>query len=200
MNLKLLGGGTMEAHDAVFAQQYKEGLIHQSVTAFLAGARRGTKAQKSRSQKSGGGSKPWRQKGTGRARAGTIRSPLWRGGGCTFAAKPRNYRQKLNRKMYRAAMCSILSELIRRDCLLIVDEFSVAEPKTKLMVQKLDELGLTSALIVDAELSDEVILASRNLPDVGFLKAAELDPVNVLRFDKVLITVAAIKQLEERLQ
>ena len=200
MNLSVLDGSTVDVTDVVFGREYNQSLVHQSVTGFLAGARLGTKAQKTRGQKSGGGRKPWRQKGTGRARAGTIRSPIWRGGGCTFASEPRSYRQKLNRKMYRYALCSILSELNRCGCLLVVNEFSVEEPKTKLMVQKMKDLAVTSALIVDTELSDTLILASRNMPNIGLLTVPGLDPVNLLRFDKVVITVAAVKQLEERLQ
>ena len=200
MNLQLVSGGTIEAADAVFGREYNQALVHQSVTAFLAGARFGTKAQKSRAQKAGGGRKPWRQKGSGRARAGTIRSPIWRGGGCTFAAQPRSYRQKFNRKMYRSTLCSIVSELNRFDRLLIVDEFTVAEPKTKSLVRKIKDLSLDSVLIVDVDLSETLILASRNVPNVGVATVADVDPVNVLRFDKVLLTVAAVKRLEERLQ
>ena len=200
MNLTVLDGGTIEVQDAIFAHEYNQALVHQSVTAFLAGARMGTKAQKTRGEKRGGGRKPWRQKGTGRARAGTIRSPIWRGGGCTFAAKPRNFQQKINRKMYRKSLCSIISELQRCDCLTIVNEFILESPKTKLLADKIKSMSLDSVLIVDVEFSDALILASRNIPKVGVLTVADLDPVNMLRFDKVLMTVPAIKQIGERLQ
>ncbi len=199
MQLKLAQGGTLEAGDAVFGREFNEALIHQVVTAFLAGARSGTKAQKTRAQVAGGGGKPWRQKGTGRARAGTIRSPIWRGGGRAFAASACNFSQKVNRKMYRSALCSILSELNRRGCLVAVDEFAVATPKTRDLAARLKSLSLESVLIVDAEPSENLRLASNNLPAVGVLEASSLDPVNVLRFDKVLLTKSAIAQLEGRL-
>ena len=197
--LKLAQGGTLEAGDAVFGREFNETLIHQVVTAFLAGARSGSKAQKTRAQASGGGRKPTRQKGTGRARAGTIRSPIWRGGGRAFAAMPRKFSQKVNRRMYRGAMCSILSELNRRERLVVVDEFPVETPKTRDLVAKLKSLSLESVLIVDAEPGDNLYLASNNLPAVGVLEARNLDPVNALRFDKVLLTKSAVVQLEGRL-
>ena len=196
MQLKLIQGGTLEAGDSVFGHEFNEALIHQVVTAFLAGARMGSKAQKSRGQVSGGGRKPWRQKGTGRARAGTNRSPIWRGGGRTFAASPRNFSQKINRKMYRNAMRSILSELNRRDCLVVTEEFSIEKPKTRDLVEKLKSLSLESVLIIDAEIDKNLLLASNNLPLVGVLDARKIDPANLLRFDKVLLTKPAIDQLE----
>ncbi len=199
MQLKLAQGGALEVGDAVFGQAFNEPLVHQVVTAFLAGARSGSKAQKTRAQASGGGRKPWRQKGTGRARSGTIRSPIWRGGGRAFAASPRSFSQKVNRKMYRSALRSILSELNRRDRLVVVDELALAAPKTRELVARLKSLSLGSVLIVDAEPSENLLLASNNLPTVGVLEAGNLDPVNVLRFDKVLLTKSAVVQLEGRL-
>ena len=196
MQLNLAQGGTFEVGDAVFGREFNEALIHQVVTAFLAGARSGSKAQKTRAQAAGGGRKPWRQKGSGRARAGSIRSPIWRGGGRAFAASPRSFSQKVNRKMYRGALCSILSELNRRGCLVIVDDFSAETPKTRDLVSRLKSLSLESVLIVDTELSENLIFASNNLPAVGVLEARRLDPVNVLRFDKVLMTKSAVEHLE----
>ncbi len=169
------------------------------VTAYLSGARAGTKAQKNRASVRGGGAKPWRQKGTGRARAGTIRSPIWVGGGRAFAAKPRNYEQKVNRKMYRAALRSVLSELVRQDRLVVVKEFGVEAPKTKLLADKLGEFGLDNVLIVNEAFDESLFLAARNLPNVGICDAGSIDPVVLIRFEKVLITVPALKLLEERL-
>ena len=201
MQLKMAQGGHLEANDVIFGRSFNEALVHQVVTAFLAGARSGSKAQKTRAQASGGGRKPWRQKGTGRARSGSIRSPIWRGGGRTFAASPRSFSQKVNRKMYRGALCSILSELNRRDCLIVMDEFNLETHKTRdlILAAQLKSLSLESVLIVDAEISENLILASNNLPQVGVLDARDLDPVNVLRFNKIMLTKDAIKQLEERL-
>jgi large subunit ribosomal protein L4 len=185
--------------DAAFGVEFNEPLVHQVVTAFMAGARAGTKAQKNRSDARGGGKKPWRQKGTGNARSGSIRSPIWRGGGVTFAARPRDYSQKVNRKMYRGAMRSILSELVRQGRLFVVESFSLEAPKTKLLVEKLDALGLGDALIVvDAE-DAKLQLAARNLHWAAVIQAAQANPVSLLAFDKVLITVPALKQLEARL-
>ncbi len=189
----------IELSDATFACQYNEALIHQAVTAHLAGARSGTKAQKSRSDVRGGGAKPWRQKGTGRARAGTIRSPIWRTGGVTFAATPRNYSQKINKKMYRLALRSILSELARTDRLVVVDKFALEAPKTKELVGKLGALGLSSVLIVGNEPDMNLYLAARNLHKVDVMDTVEINPVSLVRYDKVLTTVDAIKQIEERL-
>jgi large subunit ribosomal protein L4 len=163
----------------------------------LAGARQGTRAQKNRSAVSGGGRKPFRQKGTGRARAGTIRSPIWRGGGVTFAAQPQDHSQKLNRKMYRSAMRSIVSELARQDRLIVVQDFSLETPKTKALIAKLAEFGLSEALIVTEEVNENLYLSSRNLHKVEVCDAAAVDPVSLINFDKVLVTVAALKKLEE---
>lgn len=203
MDLNIQAGGgkseTIQVSDAVFAADYNEALIHQVVNAYLAGARSGTKANKNRSAVSGGGIKPWRQKGTGRARAGTSRSPIWRSGGVTFAASPRDYSQKLNRKMYRGALRSILSELLRSERLVVVSEFSVSAPKTKELVGKLDELGAKEALIVASQPDENLYLAARNLYGVDVCDAREIDPVSLVGFDKVVITSEALKQLEERL-
>ena len=200
MKLKLQGKqSSVELSDAAFAAEFNEPLVHQIVTAYLAGARQGNKAQKSRAQVRGGGTKPWRQKGTGRARAGTIRSPIWLGGGRTFAARPRDFTQKVNRKMYRGAMRVMLSELIRQDRLLLMEEFSVSAPKTKELVTKLDELKLDNTLIVVEGFDRDLLLAARNLPHVDVQDAQSVDPVNLVRHDKVVMTVAAAKLLEERL-
>ncbi len=199
MELNVQGGATLQVSDAVFGADFKEPLVHQVVTAYLAGARAGTKAQKNRSAVSGGGKKPWRQKGTGRARAGTIRSPLWRGGGVTFAAQPRSYAQKVNKKMYRGALRSILSELVRQDRLVVVDDFSVDAPKTKGLVTKLRELDLDDVLIVTESLDENLYLAARNLHRVDVRDSDQLDPVSLVGFEKVLITAEALKKVEERL-
>ena len=191
--------GTIQVSDVAFAREFNEDLVHQVVTAYLAGARQGTRAQKTRSEVSGGGKKPWRQKGTGRARAGTIRSPIWRSGGVAFAAKPRDYDQKVNRKMYRGAMRCILSELVRQDRLVVVDSFELEAPKTKLMAAKLKELNAEGALIVAGEISENVYLASRNLPKVDVCDAQAVDPVSLIAHEKVLVTVDALKKLEELL-
>jgi len=192
-------GSSLEVSDAVFGVEYKPALIHQVVTAFMAARRTGTKAQKNRSAVSGGGSKPYRQKGTGRARAGTIRSPLWRGGGVTFAARPRDYTQKVNRKMYRGAVRSILSELARQDRLVVVPELALAEPRTKELKRKLGELGLVDVLLIIDEFDDALLLSARNLPQVDVMTASEVDPVSLIAFDTVLVTEAALRKLEERL-
>ena len=191
--------GNLEVADGTFGVDYNEPLVHQVVTAYMAGARAGTAAQKSRSEVRGGGSKPWRQKGTGRARAGSIRSPIWRGGGTTFAAKPRSYAQKVNRKMYRGAMRSIVSELIRQGRILVVDEFSVSEPKTKSLVASLSKLELDDVLIVTTEVSEALELAVRNLHWAAAIGDREVNPVSLLAFSRVLITAPALKRLEERL-
>jgi len=189
--------GTVEVSDVTFGKEFNQDLIHQTVVAFLAGARQGTKAQKNRSAVSGGGRKPFRQKGTGRARAGTIRSPLWRSGGVTFAAQPRDHSQKLNKKMYRSAMQSILSELARQERLIIVQDFELEAPKTKALVAKLGEFGLSEALIVTEEVNENLYLSSRNLHKVEVCDSAALDPVSLINFDKVVVTVAALKKIEE---
>jgi len=199
MDINIQGGSTVTLSDAAFARDYNEALVHQLVTAYLAGARQGSKAQKSRSDVSGGGAKPWRQKGTGRARAGTSRGPIWRSGGVTFAARPRDYDQKLNKKMYRAAMQAIWSELVRQDRLVVVDSFDVADHKTKAFAAKLDGMDLTNVLIVDAEVNKNVYLASRNLPNVAVAEADGVDPVSLISFEKVLVTVSALKKVEEML-
>jgi len=189
--------GTVEVSEAAFGIEFNQDLIHQTVVAFLAGARQGTRAQKNRSAVSGGGRKPFRQKGTGRARAGTIRGPIWRGGGVTFAAQPQDHSQKLNRKMYRSAMRSIVSELARQERLIVVESFDVEEPKTKGLIAKLAEFNLTEALIITEEVSQNLYLSSRNLHKVDVRDAAAVDPVSLINFDKLLVTVAALKKLEE---
>ena len=199
MELQLQGSGSVKVSDETFGQEFKESLIHQVVTACLAGTRAGTAQQKSRSQVRGGGIKPWRQKGTGRARSGTIRSPIWVGGGTTFAARPRDYTQKINRKMYRAAMRSILSELVRQDRLVVIDTFGVDAPKTKQLAGKLAELGLANVLIVTDVADDNLYLAARNLPKVAVCDVASADPVSLVGFDKVLMTKGAVEKIEERL-
>ncbi len=200
MKLKLQDKkSSVELSDAAFAVEFKEALVHQIITAYLAGGRQGTKAQKNRAQVRGGGTKPWRQKGTGRARAGTIRSPIWVGGGRTFAARPRDFSQKVNRKMYRGAMRSMLSELIRQDRLLLMEHFSVSAPKTKELVTKLEKLKLDSTLIVVEGFDRDLLLAARNLPHVEVQDVQSVDPVNLIGHEKVLMTVAAAKLLEEKL-
>jgi large subunit ribosomal protein L4 len=200
MDLQLQGAGAkIKVSDTIFGQDFKEALVHQVVTACLAGARSGNAQQKNRSMVRGGGIKPWRQKGTGRARAGTIRSPLWRGGGKVFASVPRSYAQKVNRKMYRAAMRSILSELLRQDRLLSIESFAVDAPKTRELAGKLKDMGLDNVLIVTDMADDKLYLAARNLPRVAVCDVTDADPVSLIGFDKVLITKGAIKQLEERL-
>ncbi len=182
--------------DAAFGRDFNQALVHQAVTAYLAGARCGTKAQKTRAAVAGGGAKPWRQKGTGRARAGTIRSPLWRGGGVTFAARPRDFRQKLNKKMYRAAMRSILSELVRQSRLMLVEDFAIAEAKTRLLAAKLTDLKLTSVVIVVDTPNEMLIRAARNLSLVQVRPADRLDPVSLLKADKIVITKTALLRVE----
>lgn len=190
---------TVSLADEAFATEYNEALVHQVVRAYMAGGRQGTKSRKSRAEVRGGGAKPWRQKGLGRARVGSIRNPIWRGGGAAFAAKPRSFAQKVNRKMYRGAMRSILSELIRRDRLRVVHEFNLERPRTKEMVSRLAELGVKSALIVTSDVNDALVLACRNLPGVAVRVCRDVDPVSLLEFEHVLITVAAVKRLEGRL-
>jgi len=199
MELQLQGSGTVSVSDDTFGQAFKEALVHQVVTACLAGRRLGNSQQKGRTQVSGGASKPWRQKGTGRARAGTSRSPLWRGGGKVFAAVPGDYKQKINRKMYRAAMRSILSELVRQERLVAVESFAVAAPKTRDLAGKLKELSLDNVLIITDAADDNLYLASRNLPSVAVCGPADADPVALIGFDKVLVTRGALQQIEERL-
>lgn len=190
---------TVEFADALFGARFNEPLVHQVVTSYLAGQRAGTKAQKNRSDVRGGGTKPWRQKGTGRARAGTIRGPIWIGGGRAFAARPRNFDQKINRKMYRSALRSILSQLLRQDRLLLTKELGVEQPRTKELKTKLGELGFDGGLIVVEAFDENLWLAARNLPNVFVDDAASVDPLSLVSADKVLLTVAAGKLLEERL-
>ena len=199
MELNLIAGGTVEVSDQTFGREFNEALIHQVVTAYMAGARQGTRSQKTRAEVSGGGRKPWRQKGTGRARAGSTRSPIWRSGGVTFAAKPQDHSQKVNRKMYRAAMRSIWSELVRQDRLVITQEMLVETPKTSALAEKLKAMALQSVLIVTAEVSDALFLSARNLPHVDVRDAEGIDPVSLLSFEKVLVTVDALKAIEEQL-
>ena len=204
MELKVVANASQAAEESVtvadetFAREFNETLVHQVVVAYLAGGRAGTRAQKNRAQVRGGGAKPWRQKGTGRARAGTIRSPLWRGGGVTFAARPQDYAQKVNKKMYRAAMRAIFSELVRQDRLLVVSELAVAEPKTKVIAARLSELGLQEGvLLVTGRPDHNLYLSARNLPRVEVREATRLDPVSLIRFDKVVITKEALVQVGE---
>ncbi len=199
MNINMHGGSSMDVADAVFGQEFNESLVHQVVVAYMAAGRAGTHAQKNRSAVRGGGAKPWRQKGTGRARAGTIRSPLWRGGGKTFAATTRDYSQKVNKKAYRVAIRAILSELVRQDRLVVVENFSVEAPKTKELVDKLKEMDVDRVLIIHDEPDANLFLAARNLPYVDVEDTSIVDPVSLIGFDKVLITVAALRQFEEKL-
>lgn len=191
--------GTVSVSDASFAREYNEDLVHQVVTSFLAGARQGTRAQKTRSDVRGGGKKPWRQKGTGRARAGTIRSPIWRSGGVTFAARPQDHSVKVNRKMYRAALKTIISELARQDRLVVVENLDLDAPKTKLLVSQLDGYGVNSALLISGEVNENLYLASRNLQKVDVRDVQGIDPVSLLSHDKVMVTVDAVKKIEEML-
>jgi large subunit ribosomal protein L4 len=188
--------GSMTVADSVFSVEFNEPLIHQVLTSYLAGARSGTKAQKTRSEVRGGGKKPWAQKGTGRARAGTIRSPIWRGGGVTFAAKPRDYSKKLNKKMYRAALRSIFSELVRQERIVCVDEFDVTESKTKLVKEKLNSFGLDDVLVITEELTESLYFGIRNLPKADVIDTNEIDPYSLIGFEKVLITQAAVEKVE----
>ncbi|GAB3479156.1 50S ribosomal protein L4 [Marinomonas epiphytica] len=200
MNLNLTGAeGTVEVSEVAFAREYNEALVHQVVTAYLAGGRQGSRAQKTRSEVAGGGRKPWKQKGSGRARAGTIRSPLWRSGGVTFAAKPQDHSQKVNKKMYRAAMRTIWSELVRQDRLVVVEDLKLEAPKTKLFKAKMAELNVENALVVSQDVEDNLFLAARNIPNVDVRDAASIDPVSLIAYDKVLVTVGALKQVEEAL-
>ena len=199
MKLKMSGSGSVDVADAAFGAEFNEPLVHQVVTAYLAGARAGTKSQKNRAAVRGGGAKPWRQKGTGRARAGTIRSPIWVGGGRAFAAKPRDFSQKVNKKMYRAALRSVMSELVRQDRLVVIESLELEAPKTKLLAAKLKEMELDNVLILNEAFDEKVFLAARNLPNVGICDAASIDPVVLIRFEKVLVTLPALKLIEERL-
>ena len=202
MKLDVTNGSSVDVSDDTFGREYNEALVHQAVTAYLAGGRSGTKAQKNRAAVRGGGAKPWRQKGTGRARAGTSRGPLWRSGGQTFAAQPRSYKQKLNKKMVRAAYASIFSELIRLERLHVVDDFKAETPKTKGMLERLGKLGVSSAyIIVGTEKSDEKLyLSARNLHHVDVDEASSMDPVSLIKFEHVVITQEALKEVEEWLK
>jgi large subunit ribosomal protein L4 len=197
VKLKTQSGKAVSLSDATFARDFNEGLVHQAVTAYMAGGRAGTKAQKNRAAVRGGGIKPHAQKGTGRARAGTIRSPIWRSGGVTFAAQPRDYSQKMNRKQYRAAMQCILSELARQERLVLVDELKVKEAKTRTMVETLKAMSVDNALIVTEEIDEKLYLSVRNIPHIGVCDVEALDPASLVRFDKVLMTVDAAKKVEE---
>ena len=197
MKIAVADGNKIEVSEATFGRDFSEALVHQVVTAYLAGARSGTKAQKTRSEVRGGGRKPWKQKGTGRARAGTIRSPLWRSGGQTFAAKPQDHSQKVNRKMYRGALQAILSELVRQERLVVLDSFDLAAPKTTELLGLLAKHGVQRGLIVTADVSENLFLASRNIPNIYVLDVASLDPVSLVGADKVIMTVDAVKKIEE---
>lgn len=192
-------GEKISVSDETFGREFNESLVHQAVVSYMAGARQGTAKQKNRAEVSGGGRKPWRQKGTGRARAGTIRSPIWRSGGMAFPARPRDYSKKLNRKMYRGAMRSIFSELLRQDRLMVVDDFAVESHKTRELVSKLKEYSLDNVLIVADEVAENLYLAARNLHKVDVLDTSGLDPVSLIGFEKVLITLPALKKVEEML-
>lgn len=201
MKLKVANGGAeLSVSDTNFGAEYNEALVHQLVTAYMAAGRAGTKRQKSRAEVRGGGRKPHSQKGTGSARAGSIRSPIWVGGGRAFAARPRNYEQKVNRKMYRAGLRSMLAQLVRTDRLVVTQQLAVAEPRTKLLVDELKKLSVQSALIVIEAQDDKLMLAARNLPHVEVITVADVNPVALASYDKVLMTVGAVKMIEERLQ
>lgn len=202
MKLKLVNNSKsseVQVSDATFAREFNEDLVHQVVVAYMAAGRAGTKRQKSKAEVRGGGKKPWRQKGTGSARAGSIRSPIWVGGGRAFAARPRDYSQKVNRKMYRAAMQVMFSQLARQDRLQVVDSLELDTPKTKLLVEKLKGLGLDKTLILIEAYDEKLDLASRNLPYVEVLPAASVDPLSLISYDNVLATVGAVRVLEEKL-
>ena len=190
---------SIEVSDSTFSAPFNEALVHQVVNAVLSGARSGTKAQKNRSQVSGGGAKPWRQKGTGRARAGTIRSPIWVGGGRAFAAGPRDFSQKVNKKMYRAAMRSILSELLREDRLVVLDKFDIKQPKTKEFKKLTKKLKADSALIVNDKFDENLFLSSRNIKNMEYSDVSSINPVSLMKYEKVIINVESLKIIEERL-
>jgi large subunit ribosomal protein L4 len=201
LTLKIAGGSSeLQVSEATFGHEYNEALVHQVVTAYRNAGRSGTKRQKSRAEVRGGGKKPWSQKGTGQARAGSIRSPIWVGGGRAFAARPRDFEQKVNRKMYRGAIRSMLSELIRQDRLVVTDTLALDAPKTKLLTTRLKEMALDNVLIVVEAIDEKLMLAARNLPHVDVLPAAALNPLALASYDKVLMTVGAVKLIEERLQ
>ena len=189
----------IQLSDAAFGRVYNEALVHQVVTAYMAAGRAGTKAQKTRAEVRGGGKKPWSQKGTGQARAGSIRSPIWVGGGRAFAAKPRDFSQKVNRKMYRAAMQTMVSQLVRDDRLVAVESLEITAPRTKLLISKLAEFGLTRALILVEAYEEKLFWAARNVPHVEVMAVAALDPLSLVKHDKVVATVGALKLLDQRL-
>ena len=199
MQLNVNGAQAIEVSERTFGGDFNETLVHQAVVAYMAGGRQGTRAQKTRAEVTGGGKKPWRQKGTGRARSGSSVGPIWRGGGVTFAAKPQDHSQKLNKKMYRAALRSILSELVRLDRLVVVEDFAVEAPKTKALLGKLNGMGLSDVLIVTEAVDQNLYLAARNLPHVDVRDVQGTDPVSLIAFDKVLVTVSAVKKFEELL-
>ena len=199
MELQVVGANALTVSETTFGREFNEALIHQVVVAYAAGARQGSRAQKTRAEVSGSGKKPWRQKGTGRARSGDIKSPIWRSCGVTFAAKPQDHSQKVNKKMYRGAIKSILSELVRQDRLVVVEKFEIDAPKTKVLVQKLKELALEDVLIITASLDENLFLAARNLYKVDVRDVQGIDPVSLIAFNKVVVTVDAVKQIEEML-
>ena len=199
MELQVVGANALTVSETTFGREFNEALIHQVVVAYAAGARQGSRAQKTRAEVSGSGKKPWRQKGTGRARSGDIKPPIWRSGGITFAAKPQDHSQKVNKKMYRGAIKSILSELVRQDRLVVVEKFEIDAPKTKVLAQKLKEMALTDALIITANLDENLFLAARNLYKVDVRDVQAIDPVSLIAFDKVVVTIDAVKQIEEML-
>lgn len=199
MELVVKDAQALSVSETTFGREFNEALVHQVVVAYASGARQGTRAQKTRAEVTGSGKKPWRQKGTGRARAGSVKSPIWRSGGVTFAAKPQDHSQKVNRKMYRGALRSILSELVRQERLIIVEKFTLEAPKTKLLTQKLRDMDLTDVLIVTSDVDENLFLAARNIYKVDVRDVAGIDPVSLIAFDKVVMTVDAVKQIEEML-
>ncbi len=194
-----VGNGSVEVLESAFARKYNEDLVHQIVTAYLAGGRQGSKAQKTRAMVRGGGKKPWKQKGSGRARAGSSTSPVWVGGGRSFAATPRSYDQKVNKKMYRAAIGVIMSELVRQDRIMVIDSIAIEKPKTKLLIDKMNGLGIKKGLFVTEESDLNLLLAGRNIPDVDICTVSSVNPVSLINFEKVIMTVGALKKFEEML-
>ncbi|OCG16504.1 50S ribosomal protein L4 [Gilliamella sp. Fer1-1] len=199
MELVVRDAQALSVSETTFGREFNEALVHQVVVAYASAARQGSRAQKTRAEIAGSGKKPWRQKGTGRARSGSIKSPIWRSGGVTFAAKPQDHSQKVNRKMYRGALKSIFSELVRQERLVVVETFTVEAPKTKLLTQKLNDMNLNDVLIIASEVDENLFLAARNLHKVDVRDVAGIDPVSLIAFDKVVITVDAVKQVEEML-
>ncbi|MBG61444.1 MAG: 50S ribosomal protein L4 [Woeseiaceae bacterium] len=199
MKITTVNKKSIEVSDNTFSAPFNEALVHQVVNAMLSGARSGTKAQKNRSQVSGGGAKPWRQKGTGRARAGTIRSPIWVGGGRAFAARPRDFSQKVNKKMYKAAMRSVLSELLREDRLVVLDKFDIKQPKTKEFKKLIEKLKTDSALIVNDKFDENLFLSSRNVKNTEYSNVSSINPVSLMKFEKVIMNLESLKIIEERL-